>query len=210
MNGNGIPTLQSDQINVISHHINVINMKDNNHVAKDVYKEFYGWNDPNEWPHTIDHYNISKLTRNKILREEQPTTIEKFMKSEWKQLNRYHDVGMFGTPIPPPPASKILPWVWTYLYKENPLTGEDEPKSRGTCDGGKRRNGTVTLAETYASCVDQSCHRLTWALSAALDNICIGYDLANAYAEAPWGDEEPFYMQVDEQFNNWWTNCLHH
>ena len=32
LNGNGVPTLQTDQLNVIAHHINAIQMMDNNHV----------------------------------------------------------------------------------------------------------------------------------------------------------------------------------
>ena len=57
---------------------------------------------------------------------------------------------MFGEPYNPPPEAKVLPWVWTYMYKENLLTGINKPKARGTCDVGKR-NGVVTLEETLCS-----------------------------------------------------------
>ena len=177
--------------------------------TKSTYAEF--WNDPKEWPVTIDieQFQISKLTRRKIFKEESQETIDMFVKSEWKQLDRYNKVGMFGEPIARELVQmfKILTWVWTYIYKEDPATREFKPKARGTCNG-SQRSGIVTLAETYASCVEQPAHRLTWALAAALDLICIGYDVGNAFAEAPWGESEPFFMEVDDQFQDWWTNHL--
>ena len=70
INGAGIPTLQANQLNVIAHHIiNAINMKNHRNAAiykQDVtnsaYVEF--WNDPKEWPVTIDikQFQISKPT----------------------------------------------------------------------------------------------------------------------------------------------------
>ena len=122
INGAGIPTLQADQLNVIAHHINAINMKNYKNAAiykqdetKSVYAEF--WNDPKEWPVTIDteQFQISKLTQRKIFKEESKETIDKFVKLEWKQLDRYNKVGMFGEPIARELVKmfKILTWVWT-------------------------------------------------------------------------------------------------
>ena len=201
-----MPTLQTDQLNVVAHHLNALKTKEDNHVAKDIYHEF--WGDPMQWPDPIDKFNISKLTRRKIFNKQPDDVIEKFVQSEYKQLDRYLEVDMFGEPCLPPPDKPVLPWVWTYLFKENPLTGIDEPKSRGTCDGSTKRNGIVTLEETYAACVDQTAHRLTWALLAALDLMLIGYDVGNAFAEAAWQGNDNFYMEVDLQFQNWWVNHL--
>ena len=117
---------------------------------------------------------------------------------------------MFGKPIPRPPKDSnavILPWVWTYLYKIDPVTLIDTEKSRGTCNGGQRHGKVVTLAETYAACVEQPVHRLTWATFAALNYIGLGCDVSNAFAEAP-GPKEPFYMEVDAPFLDWWVNYL--
>ena len=94
INGAGIPTLQADQLNVIAHHINAINMKNHKNAAiykhdetKSAYVEF--WNDPKEWPVTIDikQLQISKLTQRKIFKEESQETIGMFVKLEWKQLD---------------------------------------------------------------------------------------------------------------------------
>ena len=114
---------------------------------------------------------------------------------------------MFGEPIHQSEVDslKILGWVWNYMFKEDPTNpNETKPKARATANGSQ----VVTLAEIYAACVDQSAHRLTWALAAALDLVSIGYDVGNAFAEAPWSKSEPFYMEVDDQFQEWWTQCL--
>ena len=113
---------------------------------------------------------------------------------------------MFGDPVEEEQGMTILPWVWTYLYKEDPLTGIDIEKSRSICNGGARYGEAITLAETYAVCVEQPVHRLTWALltwalSAALNLKCVGYDVGNALAEAP-APKSLFYMKVDACHSN--------
>ena len=114
---------------------------------------------------------------------------------------------MFGEPIQAKHWMTVLPWVWTYLQKENPLTGIDAPKARGTCNGGPRYGEAVTLAETYAACVEQPIHQLTWAISAAMNLYCKGYDAGNAFAEAP-APVNPFFMIPDTQFHQWWEEEL--
>jgi hypothetical protein len=102
---------------------------------------------------------------------------------------------MFGKPCPRPldPDVVVLPWVWTCLYKIDPVTLQDVEKSRGTCNGGTRHGKVVTLAVTYAACVKQPAHRLTWALIAALNYVGLGCDVSNAFAEAP-PPKEPLCM----------------
>ena len=63
------------------------------------------WNDKTAWPDAInssemiDHdVKISKLQR-KNLKLQLQDDWEDFCNSEWKQLNRYDKVGMFGNPI---------------------------------------------------------------------------------------------------------------
>ena len=95
---------------------------------------------------------------------------------------------MFGKPCPRPPYKSlaiILPWVWTYLFKINPMTLDDDEKSRGTCNGGPHNGKVITIAETYAACVEQPIHRLMWAIMASINYIGLGADVSNAFAEAP-------------------------
>jgi hypothetical protein len=114
---------------------------------------------------------------------------------------------MFGEPCPRPPKhfnAVILPWVWTYLFKINPITLEDTEKSQGTCNGGAQHGKVITIAETYAACVEKPALPLAWAIIAALNYIGLGRnrDVSNAFAEAP-PPKEPFYMEVDRPFQDW-------
>ena len=190
--GEGIPTLHFDQLNVIAHHMRAI--KDNKKTS---------WNPQRRWPTVTDNtiiqairkgLAIPKLTRRKAKKmDEWP----KFRESEWVQMNKYLSQGMFGEPCPRKPNTTVLPWVWSYIFKLDPVTLESTAKSRGTCNGANTSNRTVTLAETYAACVEQPIHRLTWAIIAALDYIGVGCDISNAFAEAD-GPREKYYMHVDE------------
>ena len=153
--GEGLPTIHFDQLNVIAHHLHAIKTGETI------------WNDPLTWPpitdealHLAIHKGLAlpKLTRKKA---QQLTEWPKFQDSEWSQLNKYEKQGMFGSPCPCPPKdskSVILPWVWTYLFKVDPLTLDDMEKSRGTCNGGPRHGKVVTLTETYAACAEQPIH----------------------------------------------------
>ena len=87
--------------------------------------------------------------------------------SEWVQHNKYRLQNMFGDPIPRPPESVVLPFVWTYLMKEDPITQELKKKARATCNGGKKNCEAVTVAETYATCVEQPACRLYWSTTAS-------------------------------------------
>jgi hypothetical protein len=201
LNGEGIPTLNFDQLNVIAHHLNAIDTGEDQ------------WQDKSTWPPISDEsialaiykgLAIPKLTRRKL---EQSPAWDTFRSSEWIQLDKYHSQGMFGTPCAKPKDAIVLPWVWSYLYKVDPVTLKDVGKSRGTCNGGQKHGKIITLAETYAACVEQPAHRILWAVNTALNHIAIGIDVSNAYAEAD-GPDEKFYMVVDKQFHEWWTECL--
>jgi hypothetical protein len=149
---------------------------------------------------------IPRMTRRTVMRSPEAA---KWRTTEWTQLTKYQNQSMFGDPCERPndPNAVILPFVWTYVHKIDPITGEIVEKARATCNGGKRHGKAVTIAETYAACVEQPAQRLYWALVAALNLTAIGCDVGNAFAEAP-PPTQPFYMFIDDQFRDWWENCL--
>ena len=56
---------------------------------------------------------------------------------------------MFGDPVKRQSHMSILPWVWTYLYRDTEgEVNKDATKSRGTCNGGPRYCDKSTIAET--------------------------------------------------------------
>lgn len=141
------------------------------------------------------------LTRSQLKKRDD---YDQWRKAEWTQHDKYKAQGMFGAPIPRPRGATILPFVWTYLIKEDPVTGQQIFKARGTCNGGKRYGRAVTLAETYATCVEQPACRMYWSLTASEGLIAMGADAGNAFAEAP-PPVQPFFMIIDDQFAEWWT-----
>ena len=56
--------------------------------------------------------------------------------------------------------------------------------------------GSVTLAETYASSLEQTASRIFWATSAINNFIILGADASNAFAEAP-APKAPLFVKMD-------------
>jgi ribosomal protein S12 len=124
---------------------------------------------------------------------------QEWRKSEWRQHDKCAVQDMFGEPIPCPHGAIVLPFVWDYMTKEDPLTGLLIMKARGTCNGGKKLGKAVTIAETYAACVEQPACRLYWSTTAAECLVAMGADAGNAFAEAP-APTTPFFMRIDDHF----------
>jgi hypothetical protein len=47
-----------------------------------------------------------------------------WVQGEWTQHNKYKQQNMFGAPIPRPKGAIVLPFVWAYSTKIDPITGE--------------------------------------------------------------------------------------
>jgi hypothetical protein len=198
LTASGIPQLHFDQLHAIAHHLHVMRYGDD----YDLWGKYGSFPEVDE--STIhnaiaDEQTVARFTRRQLCKR---TDWQVWKEAEFKQLNSYNTQNMFGAPIRRPPKSTVLPFVWTYLFKDG-----IKPKARGTCNGGKRYGKAVTLAYTYASCVEQPGSRMFWALSALHGMTVLGADAGNAFAEAP-PPVEPFYMAIDDQFRTWWTECL--
>ena len=191
-----IPQIHFDQLNVMAHQ---------HHAAK---HNTPAWSDPHNPPPTDDAAVFAAMDRGHI----KPRLTRAFLKrqadwmdwalSEFKQLNQYHAQGMFGDPVRRPPASNVLPLIWTYLIKP-----DGTKKARCVCNGAPSRRGSVTLAHTYAAALDQSGARTFWAISALHNYKAYGADATNAFAEAP-PPTAPLYVTIDEPFKAWWVQVL--
>ncbi|GFH58496.1 hypothetical protein CTEN210_14972 [Chaetoceros tenuissimus] len=117
-----------------------------------------------------------KLTR-KVLQE--LDTWEEWEAQEFKQLDDYDAQDTFGPPQDPPPGANLLSLLWVYLVKD-----DGRKKARCVCNGAKNRRGSVTLAETYASALEQHASQVFWASTAVNNWTAIGADATNAFAEA--------------------------
>ena len=60
-----------------------------------------------------------------------------------------------------------------------------------------------SFAQTYASCTDQPCMRLFFALSTAISFVVLGADCSNAYASSP-SPTQPTYVRINDAFADWY------
>ena len=84
-------------------------------------------------------------------------------------------------------------------------TGCLTKKARCVCNGSPRFRGTVTLAETYASALEQTGGRCFWAASAINNYIVLGADASNAFADAP-PPKAPLYVTIDQPYREWYKH----
>ena len=188
----GIPQLFHDQLNILAKHhqelreeatitaSHISPLEDDNPTIAQVQKQ------PD---------SPKKLTRRYL---KQCDDWEEWKDSEAKQLNQYHQQGMFSNPQPKPNQANILYLLWTYLLKKNGVK-----KARCCCNGNPGRQGSITLDHTYAACVEQPAQRVFWAITALKNYIAVGADASNAFAEAP-PPKAPLYVYVDQPFREWW------
>jgi hypothetical protein len=78
-------------------------------------------------------------------------------------------------------------------------------KARMCCDGSKCAAPELPFAQTYASCIDQPCMRLFFALSAAMGFVVMGADCTNAYTNSP-SPTQATYVRIDDAHANWYRS----
>ena len=62
-----------------------------------------------------------------------------------------------------------------------------------------RFRGTVGLAETYASALDQTGAKMFWASVAINNYVSLGTDVSNVFPEAP-PPKAPLCVRIDENY----------
>jgi hypothetical protein len=60
-----------------------------------------------------------------------------------------------------------------------------------------------SVFQTYASCIEQLCMRLFYALSATLGLVIVFADTNNAYQQLP-PPTEPCYLEIDDAYRSWY------
>ena len=199
----GIPQIYYDQLNILAEH--QYELKQNativaQHIHDDKEEEYdaivrkMGEEDC-ESNQIKKAYVPNKLTRKYLMKQKDWLD---WKMSEFKQLDQYEQQQMFGSPEPRPISANILHLLWTYLVKS-----DGTKKSRCCCNGNPGKKGSITLAQTYAACVEQPAQRIYWAIVAVMGYIAIGADASNAFAEAP-PPVAPLYVMVDRPYRDWW------
>ena len=197
----GVPQLYHDQLGVIANHI--FDIQHDQPTTKSIRKLL---SDNNQHNFSYIHQRIINKLKKKFntftLRElKQRDDWDEWNHSIYKQLNQYYDQNTFDEPEKLPKGANLLSLCWVYLIK----TGCGTKKARCVCNGSPRFRGTVTLAETYTSALDQVGARLFWATVALKNYIVIGLDASNAFAEAP-PPKAPLYVRIDENYKRWYKD----
>jgi len=205
----GIPQLYHDQLNIVGKHLWDIaydpewssDIEDFLPLLETIRKDPMHFS-PADCKQLTDLLSVhslkkqQKLTR-KILKTQDDW--KDWQLSEFKQLDQYEDQNTFGEPQDQPPGSNLLNLIWCYMIKD-----DGHKKAPCVCNGAKNMRGSVTLAETYASSLEQNASRVFWAATALKNWNTIGTDAANAFAEAD-APVAPLYVRIDEQYRKWYS-----
>ena len=143
---------------------------------------------------TDEEEALGSFSRRKLKKLE---TWPEWQAGEFKQLDRFEALRMYGEPVPRPkdPSAIILRPHWQYKVKSN-----GKRRSRNCCDGSPRAAPALHgIASTYSSCVEQPVQRLFFALAAHLGYGVYGADATDAYAHSP-PPAVPTYVAIDEAY----------
>ena len=148
-------------------------------------------------PPPTQHTFVHSLTRGKLVKQEDWAEWES---AEKNQLDLYETQNMFSKPskLPNEHGINVLAMIWVYLIKTC-----GRKKARCVANGNPKQKGSVTLANTYAACLEQAGARIFWATCALKNKVVYGADMSNAFAEAP-APKAPLYLKVDAAYKNWW------
>ena len=119
--------------------------------------------------------------------------------SEHKQLDKMATNGMYGEPCFAPRDAIVLRQHWSYTIKAN-----GDRYARNCCDGSRRAAPELrAAAQTYASCIEQPCQRVFFALCAGLGLTALSADATNAYANSP-PPTVPTFVRIDDAYADWY------
>jgi transposase InsO family protein len=148
---------------------------------------------------TAEERALPRLTRNRLRKLATWEDWQRGPKGEFAQLDEMHRQGMYGDPIAPPANAIVLRPHWTYSFK-----ADGTRKARNCCDGSKRAAPMLHgAAKTYASCVEQPCMRMFFALCAVSGMSLYGADATNAFANSP-PPSVPTYVMIDDAYWDWY------
>ena len=147
---------------------------------------------------TPDELALGRFTRRRLKRLD---TWPEWRDGERKQLDHFHNLGMYGRPQPRPPGAIVLRPHWMYKVK---LDGTR--RSRNCCDGSPRSAPVLHgIASTYSNCVAQPIQRMFVAIAANCNYRIYGGDAQDAYAHSP-PPQQPTFVSIDDAYAEWYKH----
>ena len=137
-----------------------------------------------------------RFTRRKL---KKLSTWPEWEAGERKQLDQFHALKMYGSPVCRPPGAIVLRQHWQYQLKR-----DGTRRARNCCDGSPRAAPVLhRIAHTYSSCVEQPIQRMFFALAAEMGYRVYGGDAKDAYAHSP-PPERPTFCEIDDAYAEWY------
>jgi hypothetical protein len=119
------------------------------------------------------------------------------------QLDAHRQAGTIGAPIPRPKPIDGRPPNILRIQWSNVVKPDGTRKARACLDGSKQSAPWLRqFAQTYASCIEQPCMRLFFAVAAAKGLTITVADTANAYQQSP-PPTNKCYLQIDDAYRSW-------
>ncbi len=146
------------------------------------------------------HLKAKALTHCRLQKQ---TDWPEWQAAEFKMLDQYANVDMYGPPVTRaslPKGRKIIKLLLCYVVKP-----DGQKKARNVCNGqpdcttGKVK---ITFAETYAAGLSQLEFRL---ITTRCHWIAYGADATNAFAFSPPPQRDTVYIQADPQYVEWYN-----
>jgi hypothetical protein len=150
---------------------------------------------------TPEERRLSKFTRHNLQRLPNWSTWDAAFDA---QLDVHCTAGLFGQPVPRPrPVDGVPPNILRIQWS-NVVKPDGTRKARACLDGSKRAAPHLRqFAQTYASCIEQPCMRMFFAIAAAKGMIVTSADTTNAYQQSPPPTQQ-CYMMIDDAFRSWY------
>jgi hypothetical protein len=120
------------------------------------------------------------------------------------QLDTHCTAGLFGQPVPRPKPIDGVPPNILRIQWSNVIKPDGTRKARACLNGSKWAAPHLRqFAQTYASCIEQPCMRMFFAIAAAKGLVVTSADTTNPYQQSP-PPTQKCYMMINDAFRSWY------
>jgi hypothetical protein len=149
---------------------------------------------------TPEEHNLNRFTRRNLQKL-----------SNWSSWNEAFDAqldaqckaGTIGRPIPRPKSTDGIPPNILCIQWSNVVKPDGTRKCRACLDGSKQSAPWLRqFTQTYASCIEQPCMCLFFAMAAAKGMTITIADTTNAYQQSP-PPTKKCYLMIDDAYRSW-------
>ena len=149
---------------------------------------------------TPEERNLNRFTRRNLQKlSNWPSWDEAFD----AQLDAHCKAGTIGHPVPHPKSTDGQPPNVLHIQWSNVVKPDGTRKCHACLDGSKWSALWLRqFTQTYASCIEQPCMHLFFAVAAAKGMTITIADTTNAYQQSP-PPTKKCYLMIDDAYRSW-------